>query len=141
MTSKEYLKSIRSLDLQIQNKQLEIKEIRNKMKGLSAITYEPKIGSSSNANTQAPQEKYYHLLEKYEEELTEDIDKLVKLKQDIMNIIDQIPDSNCVDILYKRYFQYMKWEEIAFKMNFSYKQVHRIHGKALKMVEEILKEK
>ena len=56
-----------------------------------------------------------------------------------MNLIDKIEDADCVDVLYKRYFQFKKWEQIAVEKNYSYQGICKIHGKALQMMNEILK--
>jgi DNA-directed RNA polymerase specialized sigma subunit len=36
------------------------------------------------------------------------------------------------EVLRLRYIKGLKWEEVALKMNYSWKQVHRIHSSALK---------
>lgn len=138
MTAKEYLQQIRKLDLQIQNKQLEKEDILNRMKGCAAISYDPKIGASGTPNTKSPQEKYYPILERYEKEIAVDIDRLIDVKREVMAVIDSLDDPDEINLLYKRYFQYLKWEEIALKMHFSYKWIHRIHGNALRSVDRIL---
>lgn len=136
MNAKEYLQQIRKLDLQIHNKQLEKEEIWNRMQGCAAISYEPKIGAPGTPNTKSPQEKYFPILESYEKEIAEDIDRLIDVKREVMAVIDSLDDPDEINLLYMRYLQYLKWEEIALKMNFSYMHVHRIHGKALQSVEE-----
>ena len=138
MNAKEYLQRIRSLDKQIKNKKLEIEDIRNKMRGSVAISYEPKIGVSGSVNTKSPQEKYLSICIEYEEELAQDIDNLMLLKREAMRLIDQIDDADCIDLLYKRYFQFMKWEEIAVEMKYAYRSIIRLHGKALHKMDKII---
>lgn len=138
MNAKEYLQQIRKLDLQIHNKQLEKEEIWNRMQGCAAISYEPKIGAPGTPNTKSPQEKYFPILERYEKEIAEDIDRLIDVKREVMAVIDSLDDPDEINLLYMRYLQYLKWEEIAYKMNFSYKHVHRIHGNALQSIDRIL---
>lgn len=136
MTAKEYLQQIRKLDLQIRNKKLEKEDIWNRMEGCSAISYEPKIGTSGTPSIKSPQEKYYPILDRYEKEIAVDIDRLIDVKREVMAVIDSLDDPDEINLLYMRYFQYLKWEEIAYKMNFSYMHVHRIHGSALQSVEK-----
>ncbi len=138
MTAKEYLQQIKKLDNQIKNKKLEKEAIWNSMKGCSAINYEPKEGISGTINTKSPQEKYYPLLERYEKEIEVDVTRLIELKKEIIAVIDQLEDADEVDLLYMRYVQLMKWCDIAKKMDYSYKHVHRIHAKALNSVENII---
>lgn len=138
MTAKEYLQQIRKLDYQIRNKKLEKEAIWNSMKGCSAISYEPKEGGSGTLNTKSPQEKYYPLLERYEKEIEVDIQRLIELKKEVIGVIDQLDDADEVNLLYMRYVQLMKWEDIAKKMNYSYKWVHKIHANALRNVDNII---
>ncbi len=139
MTAKEYLQQIKKLECQIKNKQLEKEAIWNSMKGCSAINYEPKEGSGT-PNTKSPQEKYYPLLERYEKEIETDIERLVELKKEVISVIDQLDNADEVNLLYMRYVQLMKWEDIAKKMNLSYKHTHRIHARALENVDNIIHE-
>ena len=138
MTAKEYLQQIRKLDLQIQNKNLEKEAIWNSMKGCSAISYEPKIGTSGTPSLKSPQEKYYPILDRYEKEIAADIDRLIDVKREVMTVIDSLDNPDEITLLYKRYFQYLKWEEIAVEMKFDYRYVHRIHSRALNNVDNII---
>lgn len=138
MTAKEYLQQVKKLDSQIKNKKLEKEAIWNSMKGCSAISYEPKIGTSGTINNKSPQEKYYPLLERYEKEIEVDIERLVKLKKEIIDVIDQLENGDEVNLLYMRYIQFLKWDDIAKKMNLSYQHVHRIHARALENVDNII---
>ena len=46
--------------------------------------------------------------------------------------IEEIEDETEKDLLTYRYLNGMKWEEIAVKMGYSWKHIHRIHAAALK---------
>lgn len=49
--------------------------------------------------------------------------------------IEQLEDENQKTVLVLRYLRNMTWEEIAEEMLYSYRTVHRIHGKALEKFE------
>lgn len=55
----------------------------------------------------------------------------VKLCREIMDKIERLPNEDEKDVLAFRYIKLMKWEDICVEMGFSWKQVHRIHSKAL----------
>ena len=55
----------------------------------------------------------------------------VKLCREIMDKIERLPNEDEKDVLVFRYIKLMKWEDICVEMGFSWKQVHRIHSKAL----------
>ena len=42
-------------------------------------------------------------------------------------------------LLHKRYVLYEKWEKIAVDLNYSWKQTHRLHNKALNMIVKKIK--
>ena len=137
MEAKEYLKRIKLLDIKIKNKSLEIEDIENKMKGVTGISYDEKISSSSN--NKSPQEKMIYKYLAYKEELQENINELTEHKKQAMSLIDKIENAEYIDVLYKRYFQYMKWEQIAVDMNYTYRGILKIHGKALQIFDKVLK--
>ena len=59
------------------------------------------------------------------------IDDLIRLKEDTLKVIYQISDKDQQNVLIARYVQGERWEKIAVDLNFSIRQVHRIHGAAL----------
>jgi DNA-directed RNA polymerase specialized sigma subunit len=58
--------------------------------------------------------------------------KRLCLCRDISNKIEQMENEDEKDVLMNRYIKLMKWEDICVKMNCSWKQIHRIHARALK---------
>ena len=67
-----------------------------------------------------------------ENEINDDIDKLVDLKKTIMDRIASVKSDENRLILELRYLSFKTWEDIAEIMNYSYRQVHRIHSEAFK---------
>ena len=66
----------------------------------------------------------------FEEEITRSIDRLIDLKQEASKVIDQI-DGVYGTVLEMRYLECMRWEEIAYRLNYSIQHVYRLHGQAL----------
>lgn len=135
MTAKEYLQQIRKLNSQIKNKKLELENLTYQMTGVKSISFDKKEPATSKS-TLSPQEKYYPKYEKYSKSILVDIAKLVELKQEAIKLIDSIDDADCIDVLYKRYVLMKRWEVIAKEMNFSYPHIHRIHERALNLLNE-----
>jgi DNA-directed RNA polymerase specialized sigma subunit len=71
-------------------------------------------------------------------EINRKIDKFVDMKREISAVLEAIPDPDQVKVLHKRYFEYKPWEQIACEMNYSFRNVCYIHGKALQAVDAIL---
>lgn len=67
-----------------------------------------------------------------EEELGREVDRLIDLKLEAMKKIDELEDANMIDVLYMRYFQHMKWSEIAESKGKSLDWTYKIHRQALK---------
>lgn len=136
MNAKETLRQIRIIDITIKNITLEIEDIRNRMTGCGGISFEgEKVQRSSSGKSS--QEKYYLVLIDKENELEKEIKKLIHYRMSVMEVLRKIQDANCVDLLYKRYFEYKTWEEIAVEMNYSYWGIQKMHSRALKEFERV----
>ena len=59
------------------------------------------------------------------------IGELVNKKADALSRVEKISDSDRQNVLTARYVEGAKWERIAVDLNFSMRQVHRIHEAAL----------
>ena len=69
-----------------------------------------------------------------EKEITKDIDKLIDEKKRAKAVIDEL-DGPYRLVMTMRYLECMKWEEIAYRLDYSIQAVYKIHGQALKRVE------
>lgn len=69
-----------------------------------------------------------------EKEITKDIDRLIDEKRKAKTVIDKLDEPYKV-IMTMRYLECMKWEEIAYRLEYSIQAVYKIHGQALKRVE------
>lgn len=70
----------------------------------------------------------------------ERIEQLEKEKKRIFDIISAIDNPTYKSILYKRYVQGMKWEDIEIDLNYAGQHLHRLHNEAVKEVNKIRKE-
>lgn len=52
--------------------------------------------------------------------------------------IQKLNNPEYEQILYKRYCQSKKWEEIALEMNYTYQWVCKLHGRALLELDKVL---
>lgn len=68
------------------------------------------------------------------------VDELIEVKREILSTIHQISDRRYRLVLMKRYIDYKTFEKIAVEMHYSYKQVCRLHGRALIEMEGKLHE-
>lgn len=80
----------------------------------------------------------YDKLAELEEKIRGRLDALVEVKGDILAAIGQVEDSRYRTLLLERYIRYRTWEQIAVDMNYSYRQICRMHGEALAAIERVI---
>ncbi len=61
--------------------------------------------------------------------------KLTEIKSIVMDRVDSLKDADMVDVMYRRYFRFQKWEDIATDLGMSKRWVLELHGKALKELD------
>lgn len=135
MNPKEYLSQVRKCDRLINNKLETIASLRSLA---TSISVELKSDVVQSSGTKDKMANTIDRIVDLEREIDADIDSFVSIKREVMSVIDKVVDPILIDVLYKRYFRYEKWEEIAIEMNYSYRQVTRLHGQALQEVRRIL---
>lgn len=71
--------------------------------------------------------------------IDEQIDKLVDIKRETADVIQQVDDTILRTLLTQRYLNFETWGQIAVGMNYSYQHVvQNLHPRALKRVDSIL---
>lgn len=125
---KEYLRQLHRLELCIEQRQEELNRLRELI-GCNAIDYGERIQTSPSADS-IPNEVIRRA--ELEADISCKIERFLQLKHKIINEIQSLDNAVYVKILYMRYVEYKSLDEIAEKMNYSYRQVLRLHGTALK---------
>lgn len=59
----------------------------------------------------------------------------IEKRQEVFDMICDI-DGNEGDVLYQRYIMLHKWEEVCVEVHLSWRQTHRVHRKALEIIEQ-----
>lgn len=125
---KEYLRQLRRLEVCIEQRQEELNRLRELI-GCHAIDYGDRVQTSPSADS-IPNEVIRRA--ELEADISRKIERFLQLKHKIINEIQSLDNAVYVKILYMRYVEYKSLDEIAEKMNYSYRQVLRLHGTALK---------
>ena len=73
------------------------------------------------------------------DELNRELAQLVNFKADAVNVIHQVKNSDYRLILEKRYLSYMSWETIAVELGYSESWVLKLHRKAIKAVDAVMR--
>lgn len=138
MKAKDYLNQIRIIDKIIKCKQEEINNLRNQLL-YKGIVYGDKVQSGNVVDDITA--KLIAKIVDYDNELHADIRKMLEIRKDVMDTINQLNHEPTISILYKRYFHFIKWEQIAMEEGYTFQWVHKLHSKALIEIERILERK
>jgi DNA-directed RNA polymerase specialized sigma24 family protein len=123
-----------------QNIKKEREQLRQCLEEVEAALYYPKIqnltgmpgGGHKEGN---PQEDlaihHIELQEKYRAKLEELAAEQLAIEAAIESL-----DETARMLLRYRYIDGLKWEEVCCRMNYSWRQVHRLHGAALRRLSE-----
>lgn len=131
MTAKEYLLQAHYLDERITSKTQQIASLNElATRCTSTISDMPK---SPNRGGSRMEECIIKIID-LEDKLKADIEKLINLKQEIMEVIRAVPNIEYQTLLEKRYLCFNTWEQISVDMNYSIQHIHRMHSSALKEI-------
>lgn len=134
--AKAYLSQLYRLDKLIDNKLLELSELKEMSTSISAIAYD-----DIKVQTACAKDSIANTITKIislKQDINSDIDKLISIKKEVIETIDKVNDNNLKCLLQYRYLQFKTWEEIAVDMGFSYQWIHKLHSKALIEIESLI---
>lgn len=130
--AKEYLSQAFHIDKQLKSKLEQLSVLRE----LATTTTQPlsDMPGSPNRNIDRMEKAIIKIMD-MEQEISEEVNALLDLKNEIAQCIKKVNDIDCQLILEFRYLCFMSWEEIAAEMNFTVRNIHILHGKALKLID------
>lgn len=133
--AKALLMKIELFDANINNRISDLHELKSLVTKITATISQVCVSGSGNQDRLGDSvAKIVDL----QDEINRKVDKYVDLKRKISAVLEQIQDPDQVKVLHKRYFEYKPWEQIACEMNYSYRNVCYIHGKALQAFEAVM---
>lgn len=128
MTAKEYLMEIQRCKRAMETLGQRAEQLRTEMEGLKAITYDKDRVQVSPSNRM---EELMPRLIEAEERYGKAIFKYHTMVQTRTEQIYNLGNEKLSSVLAYRYIDGLKWEQIAVKMGYSYRNVIKLHGKAL----------
>lgn len=135
MTAKEYLEQIKKLDCMIENKLHEKQSVRDMITNVS-----PNLSGMPHAT--GVNDKIGNGVAKLidlENEIDALIDKYIDKKNEINHVIEQLP-ANEYNVLYKHYFEFKTYEQIAEETYYSERHVRRLIDQGLHDISCYVKE-
>ena len=132
MTTKDYLNQVGRFNRMINNKLIEIAQLKELACSISAIQTGERVQTTPNYDKIGTA---YAKIDEMERKLDKLIDTYVDKKNHIIGQIDGIEDEMLYNILFARYMERKTFEKIATELEYSWRQIIRLHGKALKQFE------
>jgi DNA-directed RNA polymerase specialized sigma subunit len=133
--AKAYLQQIKLHDARINRNLEELDNLRAMTTKITATWKDDVVSGTGN------QDKLGAAVAKIvdlQTEIDKDIDAYIDMKRKVWDLLNGIENPEQLQILYKRYFRYEHWEQIACEMNMTYRNVCYIHGRALQAVADLL---
>lgn len=118
----------------IENKIVELKQIKELYYGIKGTNT-----TDERVQTTPDHDKIgtaYAKIDEMERNLDSAIDQYVDKKNEIIKQIDSMEDETLYVILFSRYIEKKTFEQIATELHYSYRQITRLHGKALNEFEK-----
>lgn len=135
MNAKDYLKQVLLLEEKITQKQMRYDEILRTATSIKAIGYnEEKVQTSSTTDDISNVVIRYMELQ---EEINHDIDNFIDVKNKVITEIQALSNVKFVNLLFMRYIQGKRLDEIAASLNYSYQYARELHSCALKAFAEV----
>ncbi len=131
MTAKEYLQQLHKADVVINQRVQEKADIRARLFSIGSFDY-TKERVQMSLPTSAGYEREIEKLNDLENEIDRLIDAYVNLKHKIIGEIHGLKNWKHIEILYKKYVEGKRLEEISIEMDYTFQYVVLLHGYALK---------
>lgn len=133
MKTKDYLSQASRLNKMINNKLSEISQLRELSVSISAIGNDEKVQTSPNFDKIGTA---IAKIDELENNLDKMIDEYLVKRERIIAQIDTMEEESVYQILFSRYIEKKTFEKIATEMKYSWRQIVRLHGKALQQFEK-----
>lgn len=127
-TAKRYLNKVQQTD---RLKRRLLSTIATLRAGLTSQSYEL---SPDRVQTSGPKDtlaETFAKIDELERKINQNIVDLSNWKKEAFDRISRVPDLDQRNVLLARYVEGKNWEQISVEINFSTRQVIRIHGGAL----------
>lgn len=129
MDPKEYLSQAHRLDQRIQLVKEDIEQLQSIALSVSSPSFEEH--HNATRNTEAPFVRTLYLLFKQQEELNIKLKLMIKLKSEILEVIEELENKDERLILTYRYLRNWTWKQIADELYVDERTIRRWHVQAL----------
>lgn len=128
---KKWLLEYRRLEQNIERDMEELQRLESRAEKITSMVSDMPKGSQQGDSLQRSVEKICEL----KASLNQRIDAAVEKRKEIEAVIETLEDKTLQLLLRYRYIDGMTWEQIAVKMDYCWRQVVRLHGRALSKIK------
>ena len=132
MTAKEYLRQAYRLDHRINSDISEMERLQEMVLSISSPGFEEH--HSANRPTQAPFVCKYEKVWELQRKISQEIDRLVDLKEQMREVIAEVSDVDEKLVLRYRYILNKTWEQIGDELHADRATIYRWHDRALRHI-------
>ena len=133
--AKEYLQKIKLYDARIENGLQELSALEDMVLRITPVLKQDMVSGSHS------QDKLGDTVAKIADlrnQINRDVDAFIVLKKEAAAKLAHIEKPEHCKLLYMRYFSYYTFEKIATEMNYSYRNITKMHGRALQAFEKVM---
>ena len=136
MTAKEYLQQLHKADVVIKQRIQEKEDIRARLSSIGSFDYaKDRVQTSTSGD--APYVKQLEKIIDLENDINRLFAEYIDMKHRVIGQLHDLNNADQIKILYKRYVLGEKFERIAVDLNFSIRNVYKIHGYGLQEFQKI----
>lgn len=132
---KEKLRSAWVLQQQIDAYKIELQNLRD---NAGRITPAYSLAPGGGGTGQRMENAMAKIVD-IENNIKQDIEIQLLAIDEIHCLIAMIDEPLLKLLIHKRYVLYEKWEQIAADLSYSWKQIHRLHNRALNIIVNVIK--
>lgn len=134
MTTKEYLGQIENSSRMIQNKLSEIYQLKTMACSVGVSSDKERVQTSGSKDMLGNTVSKIVDLEKETDKM---VDGYIEKRKHIISQIDSLKNKDYYNVLTLRYVLNNTFDEISEKMNYSIRNVFKLHGRALQEFEKL----
>ena len=128
---KEYLNRYKNAAKKYQSLREQEEALILDVNGPKGIEYD-NVGMPKGSSRPSDISDYIVKVEEFLRKIDDKKKEMQQIRLEIEEKIADVEDGTQSKILYLRYIKFMKWEDICVEVNYSWRQVHNTHSKALK---------
>ena len=136
MNAKKYLKSLKMIEVRINNLKWELCKLESRAESIAAGFSDFNVQSSASGEP-----SFVRLMPEIcdlKGEISKSIEELLFLRHRIIEKINRLDDPVRAQILFKRYVEYKEFDRISDELCYSEQTVRNLHGYALSDFERLL---